>query len=171
MTAKHRPVDPPVDDTLYDRDYVEWAEAQAEAVGRLRDLRPAVHVGIDHDNLIDEILDMARSWRHAYLSHVVQVIAHLLKLEHSPAGNPRRHWRSEVTNQRIQARRRVEVAPSLRSRIDLDDLYVDARKLALIALETDAVPASALPATCPYDLDTQILAEDWFPENRHGLRP
>jgi hypothetical protein len=171
MTAKHRPVDPPFDDTLYERDYVEWAEAQAEAVGRLRDLRPAADVGIDHDNLIDEILDMARSWRHAYESQIIQTMVHLLKLEHSPARDPRRHWRSEVTNRRLQARRRAAAAPSLRSRIDLRDLYADARKLALIALEQDAVPASTLPATCPYDLDTQILADGWFPGNRHGLLP
>ena len=72
---------------------------------------------------------------------------------------------------RSEARRRVKVAPSLRGRTDLPDLYVEARRRAARALEQDAVPASALPATCPYDLDTQILAEDWFPENRHGLRP
>jgi hypothetical protein len=76
-----------------------------------------------------------------------------------------------VTNHRLQARRRAAAAPSLRSRIDLRDLYADARKLALIALEQDAVPASTLPATCPYDLDTQILADGWFPGNRHGLLP
>lgn len=171
MTAKHKPVDPPVDDTLYERDYVEWAEAQAEAVRRLKDMRPPVTVGIDHDNLIDEILDMARSWRHAYESQIIQAIVHLLKLEYSPAGDPRRHWRSEVTNHRVKARRRVEAAPSLRARVELDGLYAHARKLAATALERDAVPASALPPACPYDLDTQILADDWFPENRHGHRP
>jgi hypothetical protein len=171
MTAKHRPVDPPFDDTLYDRDYVEWAEAQAEAVRRLKDLRPAVTVGIDHDNLIDEILDMARSWRHAYESQIIQTIVHLLKLEHSSARDPRRGWLEEVDTFRDEARRRAEAAPSMRGRLDLRHLYDQARKRAARAIERDAVPASALPATCPYDLETQILAEDWFPENRHGLRP
>jgi hypothetical protein len=171
MTAKHKPVDPPVDDTLYERDYVEWAEAQAEAVRRLKDLRPPVTVGIDHDNLIDEILDMARSWRHAYESQIIQTIVHLLKLEFSPARDPRRGWLEEVDMFRADAAGRVEAAPSLRGRIDLPHLYGQARRRAVRALERDNVPASAIPATCPYDLDTQILAEEWFPENRHGLRP
>jgi hypothetical protein len=35
-------------------------------------------------------------------------------------------------------------------------------------LEQDGVPADLLPPDCPYSLD-QLLDEDWWPTNRHGL--
>lgn len=158
-------------DTLYDRDFLEWTEAQADAIRRLRDIRPKDAAGVDWDNLIEEILDMGRSIDRAYRSFVVQIIVHLLKLEFSPASDPRRHWTKEVAAFRIAADDEAERAPSVRRRIDLSSAYRMARRLAAVELQFDDVPERIIPATCPYDLDTQILADGWFPANRHGHRP
>jgi hypothetical protein len=171
MTALPRPVDPQAAETLYDRDYVEWVEAQAEAVRRLKVIRPNEDTGIDHDNLIEEILDMGRSVERAYRSYLVQIIVHLLKLEFSPADAPRRHWMREVSLFRLSADAEIDDAPSVRRRLDVEKTYRTARKAAAIDLADDGVCAKDLPPTCPYDLDTQILADGWFPENRHGVAP
>jgi hypothetical protein len=151
---------------LYDRDFVLWTEAQAEALRALESQRP--NAPVDWANLIDEVLDMGRNWLHGYESHVVLVVLDLLKLEHSPVLPPRNHWRAEVADHRGRAARLVRKAPSLRRRLDLEEAFAEARRTAVEMLRDDGVPASAIPETCPYDLDTQILAPDWFPANRHG---
>lgn len=158
-------------DTLYDRDFLEWTEVQAAAVRRLRDLRSNDVADVDWDNLIEEILDMGRSVGRAYRSFVVQIIVHLLKLELSPATDPRRHWMKEIAAFRISADDEAEGAPSVRRRLDLASAYRLARRLAIVELTSDGVSDKLIPATCPYDLDTQILADGWFPVNRHGIAP
>jgi hypothetical protein len=52
----------------------------------------------------------------------------------------------------------------------LSDRYRRARRKAELTLldhgEVDA--AAALPAACPYAFD-DLLADEWWPSNRHGL--
>jgi hypothetical protein len=156
---------------LYDRDFVEWTEAQADALRRQKSSRPNDDAGIDYDNLIEEILDVGRSARRRHCALLTQLVAHLLKLEQSPAAEPRRHWMSEAATFRIDAKREAADAPSISGRIDLLDLFQDARRIAIDGMRIDGVDGRDIPLTCPYDLDTQILADGWFPENRCGVAP
>jgi hypothetical protein len=66
---------------------------------------------------------------------------------------------------RISATIRREVEPAL------PDLYRRARRKAELALagHGDADAARVLPDGCPYAFD-DLLADEWWPVNRHGLR-
>jgi hypothetical protein len=87
--------------TLYEEDTAAWAENQAAA------LRAAAHAAsnqeLDWENLAEEIEDLAKSQSRALHSHVRNIIAHLIKLEHSPAERPHRKWRQSITNSRVEA--------------------------------------------------------------------
>ena len=99
-----------------------------------------------------------------------RIIEHLLKLEHSPAAEPRCGWRRsdhrgprrDFGRSTATLRRDAEAA--------LELLYQQSRRRAKAALpehgERDA--AKALPTTCPYSFD-QIVTQDWYPANRHGI--
>jgi hypothetical protein len=158
-------------ETLYRRDFVEWTAAQADALRRQNAARPNDDHGIDYENLIEEVLGLGRSVHRRYRSLLTQLVAHLLKLEHSPADQPRRHLMGEASTFRTDAKREAEDAPSIRASLDLEGLYEDARRMAADGMAVDGIAVFALPTTCPYDLDTQILADGWFPENRHGIAP
>ena len=91
-------------------------------------------------------------------------LEHLLKLEHSPAEEPRPGWRATVRTQRV--RLRDALTPSLRREVEseLAELYGDARGLAEGTARDhgEKAAADALPGSCPYSLDQ--IAADWLPE-------
>lgn len=142
---------------LYESDFYLWALAQAEALraGRLEEL--------DLENLAEEVEGLATGVRSAVRSRTRTVIEHLLKLEHSPASDPRHGWRRTI---RV-ARRELDddLSPSLRRDLDNDlaGLYRDGRENAADGLREfgEHGAADALPTSCPYALD-QILG-DWLP--------
>jgi hypothetical protein len=150
------------DPKLYETDYYEWLEQQAQLLreGRIED--------IDAQNLVEEFEELAMGERASVESRAETVIEHLLKLEHSPADRPRRGWRLTVVRHRGRLAKRLTA--SLRNRLEasLGAVYRDARRAAVIGLEADKVRADQLPDVCPYTLD-QVLDADWLPKNRHGI--
>lgn len=76
--------------SLYDTDFLAWSKQQAEA------LRAAMGNGsnqrLDLGNLAEEIEDLGKSVRRELQSQIRRIVRHLLKLEHSPAKEPRRGW-------------------------------------------------------------------------------
>ena len=98
--------------TLYEHDFAAWARQQAEA------LRATARGGsnrlLDWENLAEEIESLGRSQRSALGSHVIRIIQHLVKLEYSPAVEPRNGWRRTIRLARLQVQRRVEDSPSLK---------------------------------------------------------
>ena len=154
--------------SIYQTDYYAWTKDQA---AKLRALVAArVNSTLDLENLAEEIESLGRSdWR-AARSQVQRVIEHLLKLEYSPALEPRSEWRDSID----QARDELAdlLTPVLRREVedDLATAFDRGKREAAKGLrrhgERDA--ATALPATCPYSLD-QIVSHDWHPKNRHGI--
>ena len=149
---------------LYETDDHAWALEQAALLraGRTADL--------DAANLAEELEDLARAWRDAVGSHLETVIEHLLKLEWSPAADPRDGWAVTVATHR--ARLEDRLTPTLRRHLDdtFAKRYARARRIAARSMRRDGVTEATLPATCPYTLD-QILDPDFEPPNRHGLAP
>lgn len=151
---------------LYERDYYAWTQEQA---ARLRALRPN---GLDVENLAEEIETLGRSERRAVTSLMRQIVHHLLKLEMLPWEGAREHWQAEVRVFRDDLEAEFRDSPSLRARrgeIFLDawsrgrrdflrDLHPD--QAGLVRTLEKRLPADAAPR---YDVDTQVLAEDWFP--------
>jgi len=144
-------------DGLYDKDVAQWASEQARA------LREHDHARLDYDHLAEEIESLARADRRTLESHVATVLQHLMKLQASPATDPRRGWQDSVMEARAAVRRLLRDSPSLRR--DLPEIVqaeiAEARELASHSLslygETPRVPLDTLR----YD-EAQVLG-DWFP--------
>ncbi len=152
-------------DALYETDFFAWTEAQAAALRRAGAMR--VNAGLDWSHLADEIEAMGRSERAAVESLLERIILHLLKLEHSIAVTPRAHWSKEIATFRLDIAKRLRRAPSLPGRIDLAEVYADARRRAAITLRDDGVDPAEVPQECPYALD-QLLDAGWWPGGRGG---
>jgi hypothetical protein len=143
---------------LYQTDVYAWAMEQAELLksGRLHEL--------DAEHLIDEIEGLAMAEWGAAKSHAQPIIEHLLKLQHSPAQDPRNGWRNSVRTQR----RELEnvLTPTLRRRLeeDLGRLYQRVRRDVAESLRDygEHAAADALPHECPYALDD--LLGEWLPD-------
>lgn len=155
-------------DGLYDKDFAAWADEQAE---RLKRLGPLGHnAGLDLDNLIEEVESLGRSEWHGLESDLVVVLEHLLKLECSPAEEPRRKWATTVAEHRDRASARLADSPSLRAKLRLAVMADRSRRVAAQALkfhgEHDA--AAAVEAHPGYTLDA-LLDFGWYPPNRCGL--
>ena len=90
--------------TLYDEDFVAWAEQQAAA------LRAAARGGsnqqLDWENLAEEIEDLGKSQRAARPQpHHRGSSSTWSSCEHSPAVEPRHGWRRTIRLARVQIRR------------------------------------------------------------------
>ena len=150
----------------YEEDVYLWSQQQT------RLLREAAAAGsslpLDWENVAEEIESVGRSELSSVESALVRVIEHLLKLEYSPAAELRRGWRSSVREHRSRILREIKASPSLRSKIDLPDVYRDGREAAADGLSYDGLSESVLPAECPWTLEL-LLDRDFWPENRHWL--
>jgi hypothetical protein len=146
----------PTDD-LYEEDFYVWTEVQADL------LRARRFDAVDLEHLIEEVEGLGDAKKSAVLSNATVIVEHLLKLQSSPAPDPRSGWIDSV----LEHRNRLEfdLIPRLRQILqdELPRVYAIARRTAerrLRAHGEDAA-AAALPATCPYTPD-QITA-DWWP--------
>ena len=71
---------------LYDEDFYVWTEVQA---GLLRERR---FEALDLGNLVEEVEALGRAEKSRVLNDASVIIEHLLKLQHSPATEPRAGW-------------------------------------------------------------------------------
>lgn len=155
------------DSRLHDTDFFSWTQQQADA---LRAVASGVKSNIvDWDNVIEEIESLGREQERALASHLRNVLSHLLKLDYSPADEPKAHWRKEIKLQRLEAEERLDANPSLKTRLPeiLARAYHYARREAAIRLEEDGLALKDLPEDCPYSLE-QTRDMNWFPVGRAG---
>jgi hypothetical protein len=152
----------PADAALYEDDFYLWVGRQAELLrkGRFRDL--------DLAHLIEEVEDLGANLRSAVTSRTREIILHLLKLQYSPAVDPRGGWRESIGKQRDDLE--LEITPSLKRHLaaELETIYQKARRRAVDDLAQDRVKPDQLPTTCPYTFD-QIIDPIWRPENVHSI--
>jgi hypothetical protein len=142
---------------LYEEDFYVWTEVQAEH------LRARRFEALDLANLIEEVEALGRSETKKVLSNAANVIEHLLKLQHSPATDPRAGWIESVLKHRTDLE--LDLTPRLRQILadELSRVYAIARRNADRGMRAhgETAAAVALPATCPYTVD-QIIG-DWWP--------
>jgi hypothetical protein len=153
---------------LYKEDFYAWTRDQAKALRRLADQRWNGPLDLLH--LAEEVEDLGSEQQWAVESQLERIIEHLLKLEHSPNAGPRRQWMISVNNARGEIGRRL--TPTIRNQVEpaLSELYRRSRRNAELSLldHEEVEAARALPADCPYAFD-DLLADEWWPANRHGL--
>src|SRR5918994_6690943 len=84
---------------LYEEDFYAWTRDQAQALRRLAATRP--NLALDFPHLIEEVADLGISQRDAVRSQLRRIIEHCLKLEYSPAREPRAGWHETIIDARI----------------------------------------------------------------------
>jgi hypothetical protein len=148
-------------DRSYDADLVLWAEDQARA---LRDAAQArTNLPIDWENVADEIESLGRSQARELASRIGVILVHLMKLQASPATQPRAGWRETIIEQRNEIERLLEDSPSLRQRLDamIAKEIRRAAPQASAAMQDRGEPPTVDLKDVAYSAD-QVLG-DWFP--------
>ena len=144
-------------DALYETDFYAWAREQAALLraGRFREL--------DLEHLVEEVEDLGGALKRSVRSRLRTILEHLLKLQHSPAAEPRAGWYDTVLAQRDDLL--DDLTPTLRRQVqdELPELYARARKRAMTSLRKhgEGGAAERLPETCPYTLEQ--ITGDWLP--------
>ena len=142
---------------LYNEDFYVWTESQAEL------LRKRQFDALDLDNLIEEVEGLGDAKKSAVLNNASNVIEHLLKLQFSPAQDPRRGWAESIIEHRT--RLELDLTPRLRQILDeeLPRVYALTRRSTerKLRLYGEDAAADALPTDCPYMLDQ--ITGDWWP--------
>ena len=154
---------------LYQDDFYAWTRDQAAALRALAEQRWNGPLDLLH--LAEEVEDLGSEQQWAVESQLERVIEHLLKLEHSPSQGPRRQWMISVNDARGEIGRRM--TPTIRREVEcqLANLYAGAGVTRSWVCSTMArrMRPRSLPPDCPYAFD-DLLADEWWPANRHGLR-
>ena len=141
-------------ETLYDRDFYEWTQKNAQLLreGRLSE--------IDIDNLIEELETMGRSEKRAFVNHLAVLIAHLLKWERQPVLQSK-SWKYTIREQRAQVADILDDNPSFKH--SLDELLLKAYGKAIVrVVKETGLDEETFPATCPYELE-KIMDTTFFP--------
>jgi Domain of unknown function DUF29 len=154
---------------LYKEDFYAWTRDQAEALRHLAGQRWNGPLDLLH--LAEEVEDLGSEQQWAVESQLERIIEHLLKLEHSPSREPRRQWMISVVDARGEIERRMTATIRREVEPELAKLYKRSRRKAALDLagHGEVEGARSLPVLCPYAFD-DLLADEWWPANRHGLR-
>jgi len=138
---------------LYDQDFFEWTQRNAEL------LRAGRFAEADIAHIAEEVEDMGKSQQRELQSRLAVLVMHLLKWKFQPGGRGP-SWRATINTQRRDIADLMESMPGLRRAFNLPKAY--ARAVADAVDETE-LPANTFPAKCPFPLD-EILDTGFWPE-------
>ncbi|HEX6014213.1 MAG TPA: DUF29 domain-containing protein [Geminicoccaceae bacterium] len=146
----------------YEGDFYLWTRRQAAELRRAA--RAGSNLPLDWENLAEEIESLGVRDRREIASRIEQIALHLLKLQFSPADDPRRGWQETVDRERSETADTLDQSPSLRHEIEpaVSRRWPSARRRAVHALAGE-VEEQSLPRACPYTAE-QILDPCWWPE-------
>ncbi len=140
----------------YDNDFTGWAESQAAILRSV----PQGLLGLDTDNLAEEIADLGRSEVRETSSLLRQVLVHLIKLAVQPEAEAADHWIDEIMA--FQGDAVLACSPGIQQRIDLTRIWKLACNGAIRSLERHGRRSVHLPDACPFSLD-ELLRTDLDP--------
>jgi hypothetical protein len=148
----------------YDVDFYAWTQRQGALLRRLAAGERLNDADLDWPNIAEEIETLGRSERGAIASHITNIIEHLVKLETSPARDPRAGWKSTIRRSRIRVQDLLEDSPSLRRLLPVlvSKAVSSGRRLAEISLTDHGDVPTVDLQSLTYTPD-QVLG-DWFPD-------
>lgn len=159
---------------FYERDFYAWTQDQAAHLRAWPEgMRPNA---LDIAHVAEAIEDLGAAQRNAARSLLRQVIIHLLTLRFHPDEASLGHWIGEVGEFRRQIGDIFADSPSLRARhAELAEpawTYAARAMERMLARDRHGEALGALrhaTAAAPYfDLDREVLDEDWFPDREPG---
>jgi Domain of unknown function DUF29 len=136
--------------TLYDQDFFQWTEKQAEYI------RQGCWAELDVENLVEELESLGRSEQKELGSYLQLLMMHLLKCQHQPDRRTQ-SWDNTISNCRDKIQDCIEDMPSLQ-RFLQDSEWVEKhyRRSRRDAAKEMKKPIETFPSECPYTMD-QIL--------------
>jgi len=157
---------------LYDQDFVRWTEQQAAALRDAAGL--STNLPLDWQNLAEEIDSLGRSYRRELRSRIAVIIEHLIKLECSPAVDPRRGWMETIGRERSDIELLLEDSPSLKGDtggiVTAQTARMARHMIRQLRRHGEATPEiTGKIATAKFTED-QVLG-DWFPGDAPGADP
>src|SRR4051794_15870433 len=141
---------------LYDTDVLLWSEHQADLLRRRAAGQLVNDADLDWSNIAEEIEALGRSERSSLRSKITIIIGHLIKLQASPAADPRPGWKITIIHARGDIAELLEDSPSLRRFIP-----------EMLALQTQRARKDAMEWLAVYDEQPQIdIADLTFTEDQ-----
>lgn len=148
----------------YEVDIFAWSQRQGALLRRLAAGERVNDADLDWPNIAEEIETVGRSERAALRSHIANVIEHLIKLQASPATEPRAGWQDTIDRARSEIESLLEDSPSLRPAVAniIAGVLPKARRFAGTALARHGEAPRVDVQTIAYSED-QVLGE-WCPD-------
>jgi hypothetical protein len=150
-------------DDLYDKDFVLWAMGQAELLRLRAEGKRANDGEVDWSNIAEEIDTLGRSDRRELRNRVRTILVHLMKLQASPATEPRAGWHETIIEQRTQMQALLEDSPSLRADVQkiITAELSPARSIAAVSFTDHGEQPRVDPAGLTYS-EEQVMGP-WLP--------
>jgi hypothetical protein len=123
----------------YDTDLLLWSERQAALLRRAA-AGERVNDQVDWENVAEEIESLGKRDRRELTNRLRTILTHLIKLQTSPATEPRPGWHETIREQRAVIETVLDDSPSLRSVVP-----------AIIGKEMPTARAAALAALADYN--------------------
>jgi len=141
---------------IYETNYELWLDQQIE------NLRQGVFEQLDIPHLVEELEGLNKSNKRELESYLIGLLTHLLKWEYQPherSGS----WSGSIKNSRKRIGKLFKDQPSLITYLPevLSEAYLDAK---VWASEETGIKVTLFPEECPYQINNQILGEDWLPD-------
>jgi hypothetical protein len=105
------------DRELYRRDFHARAQQQGALLRRRADGALVNDAALDWSNIAEEIETLGRSEASKLSSMIGTIIEHLMKLQTSPAVDPRIGWMETISRGRVDIEEHLEDNPSLKPKI------------------------------------------------------
>ncbi len=140
---------------LYDEDFLQWTQQQAEYLqkGRWSEL--------DVENLVEELETLGRSEQKELGSYLQVLMMHLLKCQYQPERRTQ-SWNNTLSNCRDKIQDCLEDTPSLQRFLqDLEWVEKYYRRARREAAKETQKPLATFPTECPYTIK-QILEPDFL---------
>jgi hypothetical protein len=148
-------------DRSYDGDLALWAEDQARALRSAAQAR--TNLPVDWENVAEEIESLGKSQGRELASRMRTVLIHLMKLQASPATDPRAGWRATIRRERVEIRGVLKDSPSLGPTVPavIETEMPTARQIVEAEM-ADFGEQSKIELSLVLYTKDQVLG-DWFP--------
>lgn len=127
--------------SLYDTDFLTWAEEQAAALRALAG-RCDLPNALDLENVVEEIEALGRNELKAATNPIRLILEHLLKIAFDPEPDAERHWRGEIMSWHADVLE--ELLPSMHRKIEMDGLWRYAMRRARGPLQVRGIDPPGL---------------------------
>ncbi len=148
----------------YDTDILIWSEHQAELLRRRAAGELINEADLDWPNIAEEIEALGKSDRRELRNRIATLLDHLIRLQASPATDPRAGWRKTVREQRRGIQTLLADSPSLRSTVpDVIEAELNGAREEAMASLADNNELSRIDVAGLTFTEDQVLGA-WLPE-------